>query len=212
MEWCTQSMMTARSALCSSLARNSGALEVSNGRSSSPATWAVHSDTAFSTTSSGIDPYGTGMKTGAPCWSGTMRLQISADCRQTRSSASCHCSMRVDPPTSAAIAKCVDPVLVGEPEQLLDCAERTRNGGGLVERHVRFLLLLRTMAIGPLSRWRPSFGAVRVGMISGRCFSVTSATFGLGGRMPFTPTRPTGYLLRTNGGMNPAWAELTGYS
>jgi hypothetical protein len=37
-----------------------------------------------------------------------MRLQISADCRQTRSSASCHCSMRVDPPTSAAIAKCVD--------------------------------------------------------------------------------------------------------
>src|SRR5258708_21001854 len=34
------------------------------------------------------------------------------------------------------------PVLVGEPEQLLECARRTRNGGcrGLVEGHARFSL------------------------------------------------------------------------
>src|SRR5258707_4191992 len=90
------------------------------------------------------------------------------------------------------------PVLVGEPEQLLECAQRTRNGGCrcLVERHARFPLVVVGRRMAPVPR-RPSFTGARVEIISERCLWVTSATFGLGGRVSLTATElPSEYLRR----------------
>ena len=89
------------------------------------------------------------------------------------------------------------PVLVGEPEQLLECARRTRNGGCrcLVERHARFPLVVVGRRMAPVPR-RPSFTGARVEIISERCLWVTSATFGLGGRVSLTATELSSEYLR----------------
>src|SRR5258705_10625671 len=125
-----------------------------------------------------------------------MHLQISADCRQTRSSASCHCSIRVDPPTSAEIAKCVGRFWSASQNSFSSVPSGRRMAVAVAWLSVMpdLLLLLRDdghMAPVPM---RPSFTGARVEIISERRFWVTSATFGLGSAMFSEGQRTEGHF------------------
>src|SRR5258705_13115499 len=125
-----------------------------------------------------------------------MHLQISADCRQTRSSASCHCSIRVDPPTSAATAKCIGRFWSASQNSFsnVPSGRRMAVAGAWLRAMPDLLLLLWDdghMAPVPM---RPSFTGARVEIISERCFWVTSATFGLGSAMFSEGQRTEGHF------------------